>query len=185
MHSDVGGGYTPLSSEKDLEVLDIKFKSGAKQRLQREIQWLVEETGWYTADQVQEPDWLSQLRVDRERIYGSYNRIPLKLMADFAAESGLTWGPIEIRFPVPAQLDWIHKELFEYASQHRSGRSSSAADWTARRDQKYKQLRNKYLHFSSHYNGTGVKPHKPQWDSRGVMEGERKRIIQTDVPSGG
>lgn len=183
VHSDIGGGYPLNSHEKKWQLLDIDQFSdeGLKARFERERKWLVEDTGWYTDEQVLDPNWWNELKANRGPIDGRFNRIPLKLMADFAAESGLTWGPIATRFEVPQEeLGWIQQEIIAYAAEHRDGRTSTPNHWIDRRDDEYKKLRNGFLHFSARYGKLGM---APQWDSRGIMNGERTRIIQSDVPS--
>ncbi len=171
-HSDVGGGYMHDTTE-DLQVFDIdtswlnKAESGA---LGRERAWLVY-SGWYTADEIAEPNYWNEIKATRSGISNRYSRIPLHLMGRFAAESGVVFASrMRVVHPVPKELSTVEAAIEPYAF---SSATSSPSDWWRDNSELMKALRHGYLHFSAFYGGTN----QPQWTNDDPIYGARQRVI--------
>jgi hypothetical protein len=174
VHSDIGGGYTRTSNETDLQVLDmdVLYATAAVQAcFTRERNWLID-AGWYLPAEVAVNGW-NELNGNRTGILNSYNRIPLAHMANFAIESGLTFEPIATHFPVPPALAEVQGLIDAHVAAHRGG-GSTAAHWINMRSPAFKQLRNRYLHFSAFYGDIGMEPH---WTTGDPMTGRRQRVV--------
>jgi hypothetical protein len=172
-HSDVGGGYTHDMAEEDLQVFDIdtswlnKAESGA---LARERAWLVY-SGWYTADEIAEPNYWNEIKVTRKGISNRYSRIPLHLMGRFAAESGVIFASrMRVVHPVPKALSTVEAAIDSYVA---SGAASSPGDWWRDNSELMKALRHGYLHFSASYGGAN----QPKWTNDDPIYGARQRVI--------
>jgi uncharacterized protein (DUF2235 family) len=169
VHSDIGGGYTDNYTE------DLIVYKGSKSELEVEKARLMT-SGWFKDDQMQlvEPSRQTRgpaktrgwkLKVNRT-VRNEYDRIPLHIMADFARKSQVKIKKtLESKYGVSdASLTPLLGKLKSYAS----ARSSKAADWQGN-EPWLRDLRNRFLHFSAHYSGTGMEPR--------LVNGQRKRLV--------
>ncbi|KIG18385.1 hypothetical protein DB30_00670 [Enhygromyxa salina] len=175
VHSDVGGGYRDNSEEVGLQILDFdQFSNDAlERRFARERAWLID-SGWYRASEIAEVNFWNELKVTRRGIRNGYNRIPLKHMADFATETGLTFESVTAHHPIPGALAEIYATVNAHVAAHLAGTASTAEHWINMRTPAYRRLRHDYLHFSASYGGFN----QPQFSAGGAMSGRRQRIVQ-------
>jgi hypothetical protein len=167
VHSDIGGGYRDKSEEKDYQILDIDTAwsdDETKKLFENERDWLIT-SGWYTAAEIETPNFWNELKVNRTGIRNTYNRIPLQIMADYAAKTGLSFEDLSIDFSIPDELVQI-KLLID---EHIATGLSTYKYWWDMNSTEIKNLRHNFLHFSSSYEGTN----QPQFKNN-----ERERIIQ-------
>jgi hypothetical protein len=179
VHSDIGGGYTALSDEVELQILDfdVLFSTNAlERRFERERAWLIE-SGWYRASEIAEVNFWNELKVTKRGIRNHYNRIPLKHMAKFAAETGLTFDPVSDHHPIPPSLAEVADIVDAHVAAHLGGTTSTAAHWINMRGETFKRLRHDFLHFSAYYGST-MGANAPQWTAGGAMDGRRQRVVQ-------
>ena len=177
VHSDIGGGYVDHYDEVELQILDFDRIStdALERRFERERAWLIE-SGWYLPSEIAEVNFWNELKVTRRGIRNHYNRIPLQHMADFAAETGLSFEPVSVHHPVPAALAEVHGTINDHVAAHVAGSISSTAEhWIDMRGEAFRRLRHDYLHFSAYY---GSIANAPQFSSGGAMNGRRQRIVQ-------
>ena len=194
VHSDIGGGYRADMNGNPVEeelVLDESYHLGD---LKKDRAYLLEE-GWFKEDQVfivSPPDAqvyprggfrpVHTLKSHRSGIDNSYTKIPLNIMVDFFRKK--TEIPLDSKFEddekIPEHLTKAYEALKEYVKE-KGSKDSEIEDWkndkVKDKDKVWlKKIRNKYLHFSSHYNVTvklyvPLKPHFPA-----DKNGWRKRI---------
>jgi hypothetical protein len=180
VHSDVGGGYVDPSEEVDLQILDFDrlFSTAAlRARFQREREWLID-SGWYLPAEIAEVNFWNELKVTRRGILNHYNRIPLHHMANFAAETGLRFEPVDEPWPIPPELSEVRDIIDAHVADHVAGTITSNADhWINMRGDTFKRLRHDYLHFSAYYGST-MGAHAPQFSDGGAMRGRRERVVQ-------
>lgn len=155
-HSDIGGGY-PNGEER--QVVNI----GPHSSIQRDKQWLINQ-GWYKEEEMEEvnlgphPQGVEvALHVHREHISNAYSKIPLKIMAKFCREEGVT---LIDEFPEKVSTEGeseslrsIDSTLMDYVN---SGTPSEADDWQVTTPL-LNEVRNRYLHMSARYD-IGMKP---------------------------
>lgn len=175
VHSDIGGGYVDHYAETDLVVLDfnaMRTRASLAARFERERQWLTS-TGWYTDDEIDEPNWWNELKVNRTGIRKQYTYIPLGHMTAFAERTGLNFDPIDQHYPIPGALAAIKALVDAHVAAHEGG-GSTAEHWINMNTPVYRTLRHDYLHFSAYYNISNP----PQWSNGDAMNGVRQRIVQ-------
>ncbi|PRQ09702.1 phospholipase effector Tle1 domain-containing protein [Enhygromyxa salina] len=175
VHSDVGGGYTDNAEEVGLQILDFdQFSNEAlRRRFERERAWLID-SGWYLPAEIADVNFWNELRVTRRGIRNTYNRIPLKHMADFAMQTGLTFDPPAVHHPIPAALAGVSGTIDAHVAAHLAGTTSTAQHWIGMRGAAFRRLRHDYLHFSASYGSVN----QPQFSAGGPMTGQRQRIVQ-------
>jgi hypothetical protein len=190
-HSDVGGGYAPVEHE-DGNVLCrvpvpatdefgsspvmLKLAESAREVVARERKALVD-AGWYTREELEAG--LYELAGTRGPIPDDYRRIPLKLMAEYAAEDDLHFsGTLALDHGVPKELQQCEKAI---RADIAAGRCAQQTDWTAPNPpagrEWLKAVRHRYLHFSSFYKRP-INANEPQWSGDDPFDGRRQRIIQ-------
>jgi len=176
VHSDVGGGYPDKVEEKDLQIMNIDtvwLTDKQKNALDRERNWLID-AGWYKKHDIKKVDLWNRLKASRKSIRNRYNRIPLKIMADFAKEHG-----VNFYFKRIATKSKIIKDLlpvYDTINTYIAGMGiSKPEDWFHLNNDMMRNLRYKYLHFSAYY---GSISNKPQFTDNDPIMGRRKRIIQ-------
>jgi hypothetical protein len=177
VHSDIGGGYTVTSEEVELQILDFDGSSDdeMERRFARERAWLIA-SGWYLANEIAAVNGWNELRVTRRGISNRYNRIPLRHMANFATETGLTFDPIDDHFPVPTALHGIRDTIAAHVAAHLGGTRSTSNHWISMRGADFQRLRHGYLHFSAYYGST-LGAHTPHFTGDNAMTGERRRLV--------
>ena len=169
VHSDIGGGYIDGAIEE--LIIDKKIKT----QLEKERAKFIE-SGWFNDNEIRVncPSSRSNrvplsrriCKLEVKRIVAAeYDRIPLQIMADFAREAGMNVkSKLESKHDVSDKdLQTIKDKLKSYA---KSG-NSKPEDWHSN-EQWLRSLRNKHLHFSAHYNSTGMQPR--------FVNGKRKRL---------
>jgi hypothetical protein len=178
VHSDIGGGYIDHYDEVGLQILDfdVLFSTRAlRARFERERVWLIE-SGWYLPSEIAPVNFWNELKVTKRGIRNQYDRIPLKHMADFAAETGLGFDPIDVHHPVPPVLAGIRDTIDAHVAAHVAGTSTSTAEhWINMRGPAFQQLRHDYLHFSAFYGNIS---NAPQFSAGGARHGQRRRVVQ-------
>ncbi len=153
VHSDVGGGYNDRMSE-DLVVYSLPpsqftipgvLSSGEEARFRSAKEWLTSR-GWYRDSEIQQSSWTRQLTVTRSGIRNKYTHIPLQIMAEYGRVDGqLNFCPLlETRYTFPPGIAWVKEEIIR-------AQPSSPAYWMDRTDQRMKDLRHAFFHFSAHY----------------------------------
>lgn len=177
VHSDVGGGYTATSEEVELQILDFDGRSddAMERRFAREREWLIE-SGWYLPDEIAAVSFWNELKVTRRGISNRYNRIPLRHMANFATETGLTFDPIDDHFPIPPALHGIRDTIAAHVAAHLGGTTSTANHWINMRGPEFQRLRHDYLHFSAFYGST-LGGNAPHFTGDNPMTGRRQRVV--------
>jgi hypothetical protein len=165
VHSDIGGGYLDNGSEAGLKVCQATQYWASKDR----DEYLLA-LGWYKPEQLAEDALLwddagnpyhLELSVLRDKlrartVRNAYSRIPLKIMAEKAAEDG-----IEFRSELDshaAQAINAFPELTKLESRIKAymgkvgKRGSKPEDWQMA-EPELNAVRHKHLHFSARYNG--------------------------------
>jgi LysM repeat protein len=178
VHSDIGGGYRDNSEEKDYQILDIDTVwagDETKKRFEKERDWLIS-SGWYTAEEIKDTNFWNELKVNRTGIRNTYNRIPLQIMADFAADTGLSFTDLSRDFSIPDELEHIKKLIDEHIatgiSTYKYWWDMNYEWWWDEDSKEMKNLRHNFLHFSSSYGDIMGSMH-PQFKNN-----QRERIIQ-------
>lgn len=183
-HSDIGGGYIDKGEEKYLRLYELSGIGPPHEEviLEHQRDWFVR-AGWYNEAELSTVVNLKETGCDyaiianRKNISNGYSRIPLHLMAAFAAEQGLNFSAELYRInPVPEELSEIKSTLDNYVAGLSSSGESHPSDWYDDNSEVMRYLRHNYLHFSAHY-GFGMQP-------RFEKNGEfliRKREIHDDA----
>jgi len=179
VHSDVGGSYREGNGFGDENMVVFE---GTQQQSQQDRKWLIDR-GWYKADEITEHAFsydeigkpeLVQLKVERTGIKNAYCLIPLKIMASYAEESGISYNP-DFMPEISGAINSINdlKMLEQKINNHiAAGTDSSTPEsWMDLREPSYNAIRHKHLHFSAKYE-TGLNPLKPR---TGFFSGKRKR----------
>ncbi len=185
VHSDIGGGYQESTDEDGLVVYHIGTYLRTiptvmrlyAQKLQAEKERLIA-SGWYNANEI-EVSW-NCITVTRSNILNHYNRIPLRLMKNFAGEQGLTFqGNLERRNPILGGLFAAYSRIGAYAASKRGG-GSTVNDWSGN-DLILKSLRHDYFHSSAHYEISSANAMRPQFHSGrfGWTDGVENRMSGT------
>lgn len=191
-HADIGGGYVAKGEEKRLSLYELSGidPPHAEVLLDHDRNWFVR-AGWYneaeltTVDNSTEGSYDFKIIANRKNISNEYSRIPLHLMADFAAEQGLNFSPyLYQENPIPDELSEIKSSLDNYVAGPGISGESQPSDWYDNNSEMMRYLRHNYLHFSAQYGsyysayyGYGMKP-------RFEKNGEfliRKREIHDDA----
>lgn len=182
VHSDIGGGYTTYADEVDLQILDYDDTSGIPviqtmidMKFRQEKARLIDE-GWYQESNFSSDTSWNELKVTREGISNKYARIPLHIMAIKAGEKGLTFsGDLQSRETIDARLAAIKSEIDQYVASHSGVTSSQPAHWLDSRPT-LRQLRRRFLHYSSYYGSAGG-ANEPNFVPDNMMSGVRTRVI--------
>jgi LysM repeat protein len=167
VHSDIGGGYRDYAEEINHQILDIDTAwagDETEELFENERGWLIT-SGWYTAEEIETPNFWNELKVNRTGIRNTYNRIPLQIMADYAANTGLRFKKLSSFYPVPDEL----KHIKQLVDEHIAKGLSTYNYWWDMNSTEIRNLRHKFLHFSSSYG----EANQPQF-----INNERRRIIQ-------
>jgi hypothetical protein len=186
-HSDIGGGYCDNSEERftifyyrlpENEIDRFDLAEDDMEALKKEKYWLIE-SGWYLKEEIEYVvpafSGICSLKVARSNIGNSYDRIPLKLMIDFALEGGVHFTQIEKNDVIP-ELKAVEGCIQKYISTLNSDQSKPN-DWFEINVPVIKALRHNYLHFSSQYFGV-LGAHDPNYTMSDPKRGARQRIIQ-------
>jgi len=145
VHSDIGGGYVDGASEKvKLNTSHFYLPPLRKERLE-----LIEQ-GWYKPDEIRVDNMWGTLWGERASISNKYSYIPLQMMCKFSVETGnipYKKTQLENAYYVGSSdiLTLAKLTLFSYAFNNGSTIPENEA--------LIKSLRNKFFHFSAHYNG--------------------------------
>lgn len=165
VHSDIGGGYLPNGSDAGLKVTQAYRYWAQKDR----DDYLVAK-GWFKDSELVE-DWISlkengepdyvQLSVTRDKararvVQNAYGKIPLKIMAEKAGESDITFEPKLEMMATEAinlypELSRLETRIKGYLGS-KGSRGSKAEDWQMA-EPELNAIRHKHLHFSARYNG--------------------------------
>lgn len=178
VHSDIGGGYTDLYDEVELQIMDFDgFSTDAmERRFEHERAWLIE-SGWYRESEIAAVNFWNELEVTKRGIRNHYDRIPLQHMADYASKTGLSFEPVAEHHPIPQELAEIRDLVAAHVAEHDGGNTSTAEHWIEMRGPAFQTLRHDYLHFSAFYGST-MGANAPQWSTGGQMAGRRQRVVQ-------
>jgi hypothetical protein len=173
-HSDIGGGYLDNMDEVDHQIMFVcrrhgqsRLSAAQKAALRREREWLLS-SGWYHGDEIQKMDQWDEVKVTRRRISNHYHRIPLKIMAELATKTGVSFLPFMMtKYSIPTSL--LEIEAFIHESPQ-----SSPGYWLALNTEMMKKLRHDYLHFSACF-GSVFGSNQPQFTDDDPVTGSRKR----------
>lgn len=178
-HSDVGGGYRRGAVKTQLYDMDVAWRSKSDdERIEREKKWLIA-MGWNTADELKET-FTNEIIGSRADVKNDYDRIPLHLMARYAAEYKLDFS-VKVSYPIPPDLHDARSQIDAYIQSLGTDPQSKIEDWFAYPEPPsppppwLTKLRHDYLHFSARY-GTLLGAHAPNWEPDGKT-GKRKRRI--------
>jgi hypothetical protein len=183
VHSDIGGGYMLFEDENDWLLLDFSGGYGPQKVMQREIDWL-SAAGWYRADELSKDSANFRLEGNRNGIGNLYSRIPLRLMAEFARDTGVHFqSVIEDDHNIPPDNAVLQAANQAIVAMVKSGGGKTPGMWftvnPASDPAWHKLLRHNQLHFSARYNTTyGVATNAPDWSTGSPYTGQRKRTIQ-------
>jgi hypothetical protein len=146
-HSDIGGGY--VDNDKEDKTLDEGPATA-------DIAEFLVEGGWFSSRELayteiervksegQEYYVGRKAWLRRSSISNRYSYIPLRLMANFAAEQGLQINPrLPQKFELPPALEDARAQLTSYVMSN----GSDPGDW-ADNDEKARGLRHRFLHVS-------------------------------------
>ncbi|GFO70025.1 hypothetical protein GMLC_36040 [Geomonas limicola] len=172
-HSDIGGGYVDNEDENEYLIMFILRKNALsvsdKVALIRERDWLLA-TGWYYKDEIQEDELWNSVKATRKAISNKYHRIPLKMMAKFAANKGLNFSSKLItKYFIPTPL-------LEIDALINNSPLSSPEDWLNLNSDTIKTVRHDYLHFSARF-GCILGCNDPQFTHEDLVFGHRKREV--------
>jgi hypothetical protein len=173
-HSDIGGGYVDNMDEVDHQIMFVcrrhghsELSAAEKAALAREKEWLLA-SGWYYEDEIQKMDQWDEVKVTRKGIRNHFHRIPLKMMAELAAEKGIVFGSSlmkEYTF-----CEYLH----EIDALIRKSPLSSPEYWLNLKTEQIKKLRHDYLHFSACF-GSVMGCNQPHFTNDNAISGSRKR----------
>lgn len=194
-HADVGGGYVNNDAEIDHQV--FYASPASDDAINRDVAWLTER-GWYEGPSENSNGELkigkikdyytpspyggtyipSQcwINATRSGISHEYSYLTLRIMSEYARESGALHDEEEIKsnYPLPDEIV-ILKNLI--TARIKNGQAISASTWIDDTSILMKYIRHKYLHFSARYGGA-LHVNAPEWSEEGRYSGKRKRIIQ-------
>jgi hypothetical protein len=174
VHSDVGGGYTNLSSgggvEEDLvlfEASGLPDDAAFKNRCQAMRQELID-LGWFHANEIRiTSDYVASggLVVEHCKVVGTrwgiskkYSYVPLHIMADKAGSNGLTFRLTKYKYSDSPFLTAIRSMVED--------NTHNGPYWLANKDPHILLLRHGFMHSSSNYETTaGMATNKPQFYS--------------------
>ena len=169
VHSDIGGGY---KDNIDEEITLKEYKEGAI-NLQEERENLIEQ-GWFSDNEIYLSRWDGDLIGDRKGLSNKYSYIPLHIMIEYAIERKLLFSLGKLKRSYPFK-DGILVKTKKRLDAYIKG-DAPKMDYTVANDKVLlKKLRNKYFHFSSHFDDKIawlIAPHKPNMEN-----GQRKRAV--------
>ncbi|HRH49183.1 MAG TPA: DUF2235 domain-containing protein [Panacibacter sp.] len=176
VHSDIGGGYTDNMNEVnkvvyDLDTIWVTDKEQIK--IDYEIDWLVNQTGWYAKNEVEINFW-NEISVNRKGIRNTYSRIPLHIMKQYMKDSVLKFNDVDLK-----TKEWfIAKEHPDLDLLNTILGPLGTGDWTKSLNL-LKKIRHKYFHFSSYYDQKDYSNVKQFFgvNSPRLINGLRKREI--------
>ncbi|MHC8316320.1 DUF2235 domain-containing protein [Pseudomonas sp. LB3P31] len=171
-HSDIGGGYLPLATEKLLlSKPDSSFEHGplpnerstaywrVHHRFERESQhWLkfmppeeLKVVTWSVDSQHRVRDTAPEKRVyaalsSERQVRGELSLVYLRIMRELAVRAGVTFDfidPEDNRLAIPPELQPIASKLQAFALQE---------PYIALTDEETSLLRRRYIHLSAHWN---------------------------------
>jgi len=190
VHSDIGGGYTAVSKDDKLQIydIDVTYTRDVHERaFQRETNWLLA-SGWYknknsdNKSDIEKANFFNEIKVSRKKIGNQYSFIPLRIMAKHAKENGIKIsGRLAIKHKLPKDLTEFYGTLKAYIAkgntkpEHWHLDFSDQSHFVKHNDEKAREIRYKYFHFSSYYGSVGM---APQWTNNDPIKGKRKRVIQ-------
>jgi len=165
VHSDIGGGYVDGATES----VRLDY-SGYLPSLRKERTHLIEQ-GWYRPSEIVVDEFWGTLIGTRVDLCNRYSFVPLHIMTEYAICKlvKFTMGKITGDYPIPGVLAPVKARLDQYVV----GGGKGPMSYNDPADKKMLEwLRNRYCHFSAHYNGWLV-PHKPN-----RIDSVRTRVIQ-------
>ncbi len=171
-HSDIGGGYVDGADEEVIiEQNDLSNIGwfGLEEKRQKLI-----DDGWYTESEIEvNTHWLalgslSSIVGKREDMCNRYSYIPLQIMAEFCEEKKVAVLVDDLKgdYPIISNLTAVKAVLDEYIKDKNKKVTINS------HPQLIKNLRNKYLHYSSNYKNAAVvfEPNKPTGDHIRVIQ---------------
>jgi hypothetical protein len=175
-HSDIGGGYVDNIDEVDNQIMFVCHRHGQvgltaaeKAALAREKEWLLA-SGWCYEDEIQKMDQWDEVKVTRRGISNNFQRIPLKMMAEFATNEGVNFSPsLTSDYAIPPSLQEVERSLGKFSR-------SSPEYWLDLKTETMKKLRHDYLHFSACF-GSLMGCNQPQFTDNDIINGRRKREV--------
>jgi hypothetical protein len=196
VHSDVGGGYTNLSSggsiEEDLvlfEATGMPDDAALVKRCNAMRQELID-LGWFHENEVKiSSDYIPAgggLILEKRKVVGTrygiskkYSYVPLHIMANKAGSKGLTFTLTKYKYSDLPLLVAIRSLVDDNAH--------NGPYWLSNKDPNILALRHRFMHSSSNYETTmGMATGKPQFYSAAegfadshtnLMTGQRRRQI--------
>lgn len=152
VHSDIGGGYTDKTDEE----ISLDYTLGSLSNMDNERQVMIDQ-GWYLSNEIWVDRFWGSLKAKREQISNKYSLIPLHIMVEFALHKNVLFmiSKITRKYPIKneankgVKLTEVKARLDAYIKGEK-GRLS--LDNTEDKNM-LMALRNKYFHFSAHYNG--------------------------------
>jgi len=167
VHSDIGGGYKDNSDE------DVRLDfSGSLTKMNEERQYWINQ-GWYLPDEIKVSKFWGTLTGTRENISNKYSHIPLHFMVEYSKSKNLDYdlGLIKRKYSLDVEGESVSLESVKARLKDYVFGEGEKMDFQNPADKlMLKPLRNRFFHFSAHYNGIGMGPN--------IKDGERERVIQ-------
>lgn len=165
VHSDIGGGYVDNANETVL----LNYNSTDLESLKKERKLLIAQ-GWFKPNEITVVNgWVkNKLSGTRIKLSNRYSFIPLQIMTKYSNDKnvGFNMGRITSDYPIISELTATKARLEDYVFNN--GNRMSYSNLLDRPI--LKMLRNRYFHFSAHYNSIGMGPNREK--------GIRTRVIQ-------
>lgn len=158
-HSDVGGGYVDGAAEQQVIFRGLRGDAIAERK-----KWV--EDGWYKENEISDVSSVmgpsrpiqETLTVHRKSVSNAYSLIPLKVMAKFSQENGISINPdledaasVTESFPDLQELEQI---IYRHIGE---GSANSRAECWQGVTPLLRRVRNAHLHVSAQYT-FGMKP---------------------------
>ncbi|MHA7059419.1 T6SS phospholipase effector Tle1-like catalytic domain-containing protein [Aquimarina sp. M1] len=163
VHSDIGGGYVDNSDEE----VRLDYTVTNLNDLERERQLLIDQ-GWFQPNEITISDFWGTLTGDRKGLSNKYSYIPLQIMAKFSKDKGVNFvmSKITRSYAITSELSSAKTILDEYVFNDGVEMSYDNPEHRILLG----TLRNRYFHFSAHYNSIGMGPNR--------VHGNRERVTQ-------
>jgi len=177
VHSDIGGSYRdnkPDGIEDGEKKLNVFWDIGSnsKDNALKEKERLIK-SGWYTDNEIEVVESRhtrqgggshhrriheANIYAGRAKVSNQYSRIPLQIMADFAAENDIEFKPkLKADEKISSKLSEVEQTLRNYLKTHKNCENkkeftSKPDDWLDNKRTWLNDLRHDYFHFSAHYS---------------------------------
>jgi len=167
VHSDIGGGYNDNSNEE----VRINYSGSLSKMEEERLYWI--DQGWYKFNEIEVSEFWGTLTGKRQNISNKYSHIPLHIMVEYSKNKNLLYdlGLIKRKYTIAFEANSVSLEAVKARLDEYVFGDGEKMDFNNPADKLLlKPLRNKFFHFSAHYDGIGMNPN--------IENGERVRVIQ-------